>query len=75
MAFKNNSKAVKSYSDKELSDADIKDGYCIEPLDPLANMYSNEHNTTFYDNVKRTDKRTGKTVEGFLELGNFLDRL
>lgn len=61
--------------DKTLSDVDMKRGYKVRPMDPLANMQTNEHNTTFYDEVTRKDDVTGEVVTGILERGNFLDRL
>lgn len=73
--MKKSKTAVRSYNNVPLSAEEIAQGYCIRPMDPMANMVTSEHNTGFYETVERTDKLTGKTVEGFVERNNYLDRL
>jgi hypothetical protein len=58
-----------------MSREDFNTGFRIEDLDGLTNEYTGQHCTIFYDSVTREDKETGKSVTGFLERGNFLDRL
>lgn len=46
-----------------------KDGYVLQPLDSVAPEYSSQHDTIFYTEVEENG------VTGFLERGNFLDRI
>ena len=52
-----------------------KDGYKIKELSGLDEEYTSQHSTIFYQDVIRKDKKTGKTIKGFLERGNYLDRI
>ena len=61
--------------DRTVKASICKDGYLFEPLDSLEQEYTDQHRTIFYDTVTREDKETGKSVTGFLERGNYLDRL
>jgi hypothetical protein len=61
--------------DRTVNSEICKDGYLFEPLDSLEQEYTDQHRTIFYDTVTREDKETGKSVTGFLERGNFLDRI
>jgi hypothetical protein len=61
--------------ERTMTAVEVDRGYAVRKLDPMANEYTNQHNTTFYDEVKRKDDVTGEEFEGFLERGNFLDRL
>jgi len=65
-----------NYDENETFNEDyLRSGFKIIPLDGLTNEYTGQHHTVFYDDVTREDKETGKSVTGFLERGNFLDRI
>jgi hypothetical protein len=53
----------------------MRDGFKVIPLDGLTNEYTGQHHIGFYDDVTREDKETGKSVTGFLERNNYLDRI
>lgn len=65
---------VNANYDETFNTESAKRGFNHKKLDSLAPEYTAQHATIFYDEVTRTGQ-DGETVTGFLERGNFLDRI
>ena len=61
--------------DRTINVEHARAGYKLQELDALENEYTGQHHIGMYDTIERKDKETGKTVTGFLERNNYLDRI